>query len=59
MESGAFATGVDRRVSPTAITFFRHPLQHSQIDKKRALFTKTHDALAPGGSFIIYQITNG
>jgi phospholipid N-methyltransferase len=26
--------------------------------KKRALLQKTHDALAPGGSFIIYQVTN-
>jgi phospholipid N-methyltransferase len=26
--------------------------------KKRALLRKTYDALAPGGSFIIYQVTN-
>jgi len=29
-----------------------------KIDKKRALLRKTHDSLAPGGSFIIYQVTN-
>ena len=26
--------------------------------KKRALLQKTHEAVAPGGSFIIYQVTN-
>ncbi|MGI8436382.1 MAG: class I SAM-dependent methyltransferase [Chthoniobacterales bacterium] len=26
--------------------------------KKRALLQKTHDAVMPGGSFIIYQVTN-
>jgi len=26
--------------------------------KKRALLLKTHEAIAPGGSFIIYQVTN-
>jgi len=34
------------------------PFSILKIDKKRALLQKTHDALAPGGSFIIYQITN-
>src|SRR5947199_3970934 len=34
------------------------PFSILKIDKKRALLRKTHDALAPGGSFIIYQITN-
>ncbi len=34
------------------------PFSILQIDKKRALLQKTHDALAPGGSFIIYQVTN-
>src|SRR5437868_4819954 len=29
-----------------------------KLDKKRALLKKTYDALAPGGSFIIYQVTN-
>jgi phospholipid N-methyltransferase len=28
------------------------------LAKKRALLQKTHDALAPGGTFIIYQVTN-
>jgi phospholipid N-methyltransferase len=34
------------------------PFSILQIDKKRALLQKTHDALAPDGSFIIYQVTN-
>jgi len=34
------------------------PFSILQIDKKRALLQKTHEALAPGGSFIIYQVTN-
>lgn len=34
------------------------PFSILQIDKKRALLQKTHDALAPGGRFIIYQVTN-
>ena len=46
-------------VSPTAITSF--PASRSaflKIDKKRVAPPKTYDALAPGGSFIIYQVTN-
>jgi phospholipid N-methyltransferase len=34
------------------------PFSILKIDKKRALLQKTHDALAAGGSFIIYQVTN-
>ena len=34
------------------------PFSILNIDKKRALLQKTHDALAQGGSFIIYQVTN-
>ena len=34
------------------------PFSILKIDKKRALLQKTHDALSPGGSFIIYQVTN-
>lgn len=34
------------------------PFSILKIDKKRALLRKTHDALALGGSFIIYQVTN-
>jgi phospholipid N-methyltransferase len=34
------------------------PFSILNIAKKRALLQKTHDALAPGGSFIIYQVTN-
>jgi len=34
------------------------PFSILNIEKKRALLRKTHDALAQGGSFIIYQVTN-
>jgi phospholipid N-methyltransferase len=34
------------------------PFSILKIDKKRALLRKTYDALAPGSSFIIYQVTN-
>jgi phospholipid N-methyltransferase len=34
------------------------PFSILKIDKKRALLRKTYDALKPGGSFIIYQVTN-
>ena len=34
------------------------PFSILEIDKKRVLLQKTYDALAPGGSFIIYQVTN-
>ena len=34
------------------------PFSILKIDKKLALLQKTHDALAPGGNFIIYQVTN-
>jgi phospholipid N-methyltransferase len=34
------------------------PFSILKIDKKRDLLQKTHDALAPGGRFIIYQVTN-
>jgi phosphatidylethanolamine/phosphatidyl-N-methylethanolamine N-methyltransferase len=34
------------------------PFSILKIDKKRALLQKTYDALAPGGSFVIYQVTN-
>jgi phosphatidylethanolamine/phosphatidyl-N-methylethanolamine N-methyltransferase len=34
------------------------PFSILQIDKKISLLQKTHDALAPGGRFIIYQVTN-
>jgi phospholipid N-methyltransferase len=34
------------------------PFSILNIDKKRALLRKTHDALASDGSFIIYQVTN-
>src|SRR6202011_3919783 len=34
------------------------PFSILKIDKKRALLQQTHDALAPGGRFIIYQVSN-
>src|SRR5204862_2661225 len=34
------------------------PFSILNIEKKRALLRKTYDALAPHGSFIIYQVTN-
>ncbi|HXX41051.1 MAG TPA: rRNA adenine N-6-methyltransferase family protein [Chthoniobacterales bacterium] len=34
------------------------PFSILNIDKKRELLRQTHDALAPGGRFIIYQVTN-
>lgn len=34
------------------------PFSILEIEKKRALLQKTYDALAPGGAFIIYQVTN-
>src|SRR6202171_2919631 len=34
------------------------PFSILKIDKKLALLQKTHNALAPDGSFIIYQVTN-
>jgi phospholipid N-methyltransferase len=34
------------------------PFSILNIDKKISLLKKTHEALAPGGSFIIYQVTN-
>jgi len=34
------------------------PFSILEINKKRDLLQKTHDGLKPGGSFIIYQVTN-
>lgn len=34
------------------------PFSILEITKKRALLQQTYDVLAPGGSFIIYQVTN-
>jgi phosphatidylethanolamine/phosphatidyl-N-methylethanolamine N-methyltransferase len=34
------------------------PFSILEAKKKRALLQKTHDAVAPGGAFIIYQVTN-
>lgn len=34
------------------------PFSILKIDKKRALLQATHDSLAEGGKFIIYQVTN-
>ena len=34
------------------------PFSILELEKKRDLLRQTHDALAPGGAFIIYQVTN-
>ena len=34
------------------------PFSILEIEKKRALLRKTHEAIRPGGAFIIYQVTN-
>ncbi len=34
------------------------PFSILELEKKRALLDKTYEALAPGGDFIIYQVTN-
>ncbi|MEP6936467.1 MAG: methyltransferase domain-containing protein [Chthoniobacterales bacterium] len=34
------------------------PFSILEINKKRALLQKTYEALKPGGSFVIYQVTN-
>lgn len=34
------------------------PFSILELEKKRALLRQTHDALAPAGAFIIYQVTN-
>jgi phosphatidylethanolamine/phosphatidyl-N-methylethanolamine N-methyltransferase len=34
------------------------PFSILDLEKKRDLLRQTHDALAPGGAFIIYQVTN-
>ncbi|MEO5722633.1 MAG: rRNA adenine N-6-methyltransferase family protein [Chthoniobacterales bacterium] len=34
------------------------PFSILDLEKKRALLQATHDAVAPGGAFIIYQVTN-
>jgi phospholipid N-methyltransferase len=34
------------------------PFSILELEKKRDLLRQTHDALAPGGQFIIYQVTN-
>jgi phospholipid N-methyltransferase len=34
------------------------PFSTMEVNKKRRLLRKTHEALKPGGNFIIYQVTN-
>ena len=47
-----------RGIAPCDYIVSGIPFSILQIDKKRSLLQKTHDALAPGGRFIIYQVTN-
>src|SRR5207247_7313116 len=47
-----------RRIADCDYILSGLPVSILKIDKKLPLLQKTHDALAPGGSFIIYQVTN-
>src|SRR5437773_2472941 len=47
-----------RRIAQCDYILSGIPFSILHIDKKRRLLQKTYDALAPGGSFIIYQVTN-
>ena len=47
-----------RRIAPCDYIVSGIPFSILEINKKRDLLQKTHDALTPGGSFIIYQVTN-
>ncbi len=50
---------LERRWHPALRLYpFRNPFSILEIKKKRALLEKTYEALADGGSFIIYQVTN-
>jgi phosphatidylethanolamine/phosphatidyl-N-methylethanolamine N-methyltransferase len=47
-----------RRLAPCDYIVSGIPFSILEINKKRDLLQKTHQALQPGGSFIIYQVTN-
>jgi phospholipid N-methyltransferase len=47
-----------RRINSCDYILSGIPFSILKIEKKRALLQKTYDALAPGGTFIIYQVTN-
>ena len=34
------------------------PFSTMEVNKKRQILRNTHDSLAPGGNFVIYQVTN-
>ena len=47
-----------RRIAQCDYIISGIPFSILEIDKKRDLLRQTHDALTPGGAFIIYQVTN-
>jgi phospholipid N-methyltransferase len=47
-----------RGIGPCDYILSGIPFSILNLEKKRALLQKTHDSLAPNGSFIIYQVTN-
>lgn len=47
-----------RGIAPCDYIVSGIPFSILEIGKKRDLLQKTHEALQPGGSFIIYQVTN-
>jgi phospholipid N-methyltransferase len=47
-----------RRIAECDYILSGIPFSILDIEKKRDLLRQTHDALAPGGAFIIYQVTN-
>lgn len=47
-----------RRVSHCDYIISGIPFSILEIEKKRKLLRETHEALAPSGAFIIYQVTN-
>ena len=58
-DAAALPDELERAGWHTAITSFpEFRSAFLKINKKRDLLQKTHDALKPGGSFIIYQVTN-
>ena len=47
-----------RHIAPCDYILSGIPFSILEINKKRDLLQRTHDALKPGGDFIIYQVTN-
>jgi Phospholipid N-methyltransferase len=49
---------IQRRINQCDYIISGIPFSILDVQKKRDLLQQTHDALAPGGAFIIYQVTN-